>query len=450
MASLVSFRGLFRTGNRLVLLLALAAGLEARLLADDIQLPSKWDQELLTIELGSVNIKAYPADGFRPSIVNAWEQITATYLIRANIYVDLKTAIATEKRHFEFKKEKATGKELFDAFLAAYPEYTYTRDPRTAVIWLHAKDVKYDEILKAREVILRPELQVPMLSGALEPLFKLLYPKPRVDVDLTGRGPFNGNPLALLAQYNNSVDLPAGIYSARDVLNFCCLSSPSLAFWAFEENENGRVSLVVPSHLVERTPSAAVRPGAIRFWETEIGDTTNAPPSPDALAAALSDANPRKRWAAREYHKATREVSHGIVSADPRIVVWQCLAWKAVDAAGFGDARILKVNKVFADKKPAILNDLMRLDPGAALVTSMELARETKEADVMEVVSGHKFTEAEIAAIKPDVYRIARESKLVRDKLLQMKFDAPELSQEALKELGNTNLFILAPDDKIR
>ena len=143
MASLVSFRGLFRTGNRLVLLLALAAGLEARLLADDIQLPSKWDQELLTIELGSVNIKAYPADGFRPSIVNAWEQITATYLIRANIYVDLKTAIATEKRRFEFKKEKATGKELFDAFLAAYPEYTYTRDPRTAVIWLHAKDVKY-------------------------------------------------------------------------------------------------------------------------------------------------------------------------------------------------------------------------------------------------------------------------------------------------------------------
>jgi len=76
------------------------------------------------------------------------------------------------------------------------------------------------------------------------------------------------------------------------------------------------------------------------------------------------------------------------------------------------------------------------------------LAMERKDASVMDVVSGHKFTAAEIAEVKPDVYRIARESKLVRDKLVEMKFDVPELSAAALTELADTNLFTLVPAEK--
>ena len=50
-----------------------------------------------------------------------------------------------------------------------------------------------------------------------------------------------------------------------------------------------------------------------------------------------------------------------------------------------------------------------------------------------------------IAVIKPDLIRIARKSKLVRDKLSKMSLDDPELSPDGLHELEWTNRFTLAP-----
>jgi hypothetical protein len=78
----------------------------------------------------------------------------------------------------------------------------------------------------------------------------------------------------------------------------------------------------------------------------------------------------------------------------------------------------------------------------------MELAREEKDAGMMDVVQGLKLTESEMAGIKPDVYRIARGSALVREKLIQMKFEVPELSADALTELSNTNWFRQVWSDK--
>ena len=434
--------------SRALTLVAFVAGMAAHCRAEDIQLRSKWDENLTNIVLGNVDIKANPGLGLEPSVVAAWEQIATTYLLRANMYVDLRTALDTEKRRFAFKKEKATARDIFDAFLATYPIYTYSHDPKTGVIWFHPKNVNYDQILNAKVLIRRAELQVPLYSGVLQPVFSLLYANPKVRIDPTAGAPFTGNAAGPLAPFDNiCVDLPAGVYCARDVLNICCLASPRIAFWAFDENGNGRVSMLVPAHLEDNNPLALVRPGAIGFWETEIGTTGNTPPTPNTIAAAVSDANPRKRWAAREYHEATRRLSHGVVSADPRIAVWEVLAWKGVFV---GDGPFLKNNPLFMDKRPAVLNDLMREDTGLALVTSMELAREAKDPSVMDVVSGHKFTEAEVAEIKPDVYRIGRASKLVRDKLMQMKFDESDLSPQSLRELENTNLFILVPDQQVR
>jgi len=412
--------------------------------AEEVQLYSRWDANLLSIELGDCNIKLAPTETLSPRVIVVWRQITQKYFLRANIYVDFSAAVDTEKRQFVFKKKMATGKDLFDAFLTAYPEYTYTQDPKTGIIWFHPKSIPYNEILNAKVRIKRSELQVAMYSGVLKPLFNLLYPNPKVAIDPAGVEPYEGSILQRFRQFDFPVDLPDGIYSARDILNFCCVASPNFAFQAYDENGLRRVSMLVPSQLYYNNPLALERPAAIRFWETEIGDTTNMPPSPNAIAAALSDSNPRKRWAAREYHKATLDLSHGIRSDDPKTAVWEMLGWKATGVEN-GNAPFLKRKQIFANQRPAVLTDLLFEDPGLALITSMELARETQDSSIMEVVSDHKFTETEIATIKPDVYRIARESKLVRDKLLAMKFDLPELSSEALNELANTNYFTLVP-----
>jgi hypothetical protein len=314
------------------------------------------------------------------------------------------------------------------------------------VIWFHPKSVRYNDILSEKVLIGRPALQVPMYSGVLEPVLGLLYPSSTAVIgSYWGRGleagPRRENPFA---SWNIPVDLPSGIYCARDIINFCCVSSPNLAFTV---EAVGRLWLQ-PVQLTYANPFVPVRIPAIRFWETEISDTTNTPPSRGALATFMGDASPRKRWAAREYHKAAMGLGEGAASPDLKTDVWELLGFKCAGLVGHGEsAFFIKEPKFSGTNRAITMRNLARVDPGLALVTSMELAREQQDPSTMDMVAGHKFTEAEIAVIKPDVYRIARESKLVRDKLIQMKFEAPELSPAGLHELENTNLFILAPPD---
>ena len=430
--------GVFISLVLLGLMMILTVGAEAQ------ELRSKWDDGLLRMDLGAVHIKIDPAyEKFSPSVIVAWQHITKVCLLRANIYVNPAALIETRTNHFTFTREKATGKDLLEGFLVAFPAYIYTQDPVTGVIWLHPRSIKYGDIMIEMVEIQRPQLQVPMYSGVLQPLLSLLNPGKKVVIDPTGGGYFQGNVLGLLMKFNLPVDLPAGVYSARDVINFCCLSSPTLAFSAHDTDGKARIGMLVPSRLDYPNPLASERATAVKFWETEVANSTNRPPSSDAIATALSDASPRKRWAAREYCRATDTLSHGIDSEDPIIVVWQRLAWKSIDFIGAGDSAFLKEGEEFVGKRPAILEDLLRKDPGLALVASMELARETKDPDVLDIFLGHRFTAKEVSEVKPDVYRIARESKLIRDKLISMKIGVPELSTAALSELANTNIFRL-------
>jgi len=104
----------------------------------------------------------------------------------------------------------------------------------------------------------------------------------------------------------------------------------------------------------------------------------------------------------------------------------------------------------FSNNFVPLSNDLKQVqDPRLALLWSLELTRAKMDTSYLDVmVSGHQFSEAEIAGIKPDIYDIVRESKLVREKLAKMKLDAPEFSPENLRELDNTNLFLLEAEEK--
>jgi len=408
--------------------------------ADDIQSKSGWDQELLNTKLGSVNIKGQ-SESRIPQIIVGWQQMTTKYLLRANIYLDEASELDTTR--FEFSKEKATGQDVADAFLSAYPAFTYTRDSLTRVLWFHPKSLPYADILSAKLQVMHPSLQLPMYSDVLQPLLRSLYPHSTAVVGafwkrlLGGAGPRRENPLL---QFDYGVDIPAGSYSVCDIIDLCCVCVPNLAF-TVEATRDGML-WVNPVNLTYDNPLASVRIPAMELWKSEVSDTTNLPPSPAAIAVALSDLNPRKRWAAREYIRATSGLSEGKATGDLTVDVWELVGFKTVNLPGHGDTPFLRNDKNFRGTNLSItMHDLARIDPGLALVTAMEVAREGKDPAVLEVVSGHKFTEAEVAVIKPDVYRIARESKLVRDKLVEMKFDLPELSPDPLSELSNTNWF---------
>jgi hypothetical protein len=277
-----------------------------------------------------------------------------------------------------------------------------------------------------------------MWGEVLLPLCRVLSPK-------VGIGGIQRSSLIFTHSYG--VDLPAGVYSARDILNACCIAFPTRTF-AVAPGPRGALS-ITPLTLLSMDRLSPPRAAAVMFWETEIGQPTNGTPSLEEIAVALSDPSPRKRWAARMYQNATfvnYKTEELEKSDDPERAIWAALAMKSMYVISGEQAYVSGKEKVMQ----AFTNGLAQRDPGLALLTAMELAREKKDPSIIDCVAGHKFTAEEIAVIQPDLYRIARQSKLVRDKLVQMKFDAPELSPESLRELENTNLFYLVPEDKVR
>ena len=121
--------------SKALMLAAFAAGMAGNCQAEEIQLRSKWDENLLNVELHDVSID--------PNIMTqAWQQMGKKYLLRCNLYMDADSP--ADSAMFAFKKEKATGKELLEAFLAKYPAYTYTQSPEIGVIWIHRKSVAFN------------------------------------------------------------------------------------------------------------------------------------------------------------------------------------------------------------------------------------------------------------------------------------------------------------------
>lgn len=411
----------------------------------NMQFHSKWDENMLNVELHDVNVKAN-------FMTAAWEDLSRTHLLRFNLYMDAK--LDGDSAPFSFKKEKATGKELLEAFLAAYPAYTYTQSAETGVIWIHRKAVDFDRILDEKIIVEKEAIQVPMYNGIYEPLCRLVASRyPIADASSQSQE------LAGTAEYNYPVDLPAGEYTFRRILDFCCVQNPGQVFafspWVFEEGRIGTGGSV--RQFIYRNPMAPPRPLAVAYWDAQVGKVSNGVPRIDDIGTALACPDPRIRTAALRYLEVTHDNNYntmGLVKTnsldDMKKTDWAMLELKTMNIAPDSPKFPVISNTNAFWVMMSFTNNLAQADPGLALLISMELAREKNEPDLMDCVTGHKFTQAEIAVIKPDVYRIARQSKLVRDKLIEMKFDAPELSPESLRELENTNFFRLVPEEKIR
>ena len=239
------------------------------------------------------------------------------------------------------------------------------------------------------------------------------------------------------------VDLPAGVYSAREILDFCCVANLNKAFLVRPIRGKPSPIVIFLTGLLYGNPLAPPRVEAIRFWELQIGKPTNGTPSRDEVRAAMSDPNPEKRLAAGLYLEAADEnytPADLIGNADgSEQAIWTVLG------EGYAQLRGADTDLIsFVARNDTKLNgDLKQINnPSLALLTALQLTREKQDTGYLdEMIKEHTFTEAEIVAIKPELYRMARSSKAVRDKLLAMKSQVPELSPVALGELANTNFF---------
>lgn len=409
-------------------ILPFVAVIAANAQAEDFQTRSKWDEGILKVEYHQVNIEA-------GNMVSAWQEMCTKYLLRCNLVVSAGQTSATAK--FTFRTNNATGNDLARAFLAAYPEYTNTQDKQTGVLWFHPKNVHYEEILTQEVKIARPAYQIPMFSGVYLPLCELLSP----NVSGNQMNFHFGSPDAWT--YNYGVDLPAGNHSVRSILNYCCINNPTKCFIVYE-GVRGR-SQVVPVNLYYGNPLAPPRAAAVKFWEIEIGKPTNEIPNAVEISTAMSDTDPRKRWAARSYLEAALQnyqFSDLTAKSDsPESAVWVKMAIQDITLRGRNDSQYSH------DNTPELTNNLDKIqDPGLALLKSLEQSRGKQDTSYLDaIVSAHKFSEVEIASVKPDIYRLVHESPLALDKLKTMKLEVLEFSPKAVEELADTNLFTLVP-----
>ena len=173
-----------------------------------------------------------------------------------------------QEKVFVFNRDKVTGREILDALLREYAEFTYTQNPNTGIIWIHPKKLAYGDILNQRVKISHDAIGVPIYPDIYLPLRKLLGP----DFIETPSG------ISRPLPHSYDVDVMAGTYSAREILDLCCSANPSKAFWILQPGQT-EAHAIYPTPLAYPSPVAPPRVGALRFWELGIGKSTNGIPT---------------------------------------------------------------------------------------------------------------------------------------------------------------------------
>ncbi len=373
----------------------------------------RWNKQVLALTFHDVNIQG-------DSLEHAWFRVCNDLLIQGCLYWDIQTP--GDSNTFHFNSRSAMGKQVLDAFLAAYPEFTYTEDQQTDVIWIHRKAVPYEQIYPQKIRIRHAAEQVPMGTGVVMPVKSLM-------------GTMIGNDDYDVAIFvNRGVDLPAGTYRGRDILNMCLAQYPEVVFSTLP-----KANCLFWGMLNDTKRGQPPRAAAVTFWHRKMGDAGEGPPTLEEVGRALADASPEKRRAACLYLElsAGNYQTHTMLTNAnrPEQAVWEMVE-DAVSKPVLGINIPAYVNPL----KEAITNELPGRNPGLALLAAMYLADRDKDVAWLDRLPAHQFTREEFETIRPEFLYLAQSSLAVRDKLIAKSFTAPGLDTQSLRQLGDSNL----------
>jgi hypothetical protein len=231
------------------------------------------------------------------------------------------------------------------------------------------------------------------------------------------------------------VDLQAGEYSVRDVLNTCCIANPNKTFYIQVYRNREPPFTVISAVNLSSYKLTAPRPGILLFWTLEIGRLTEPAPTNEQIVAELANPDPKIRWAARMYtqsmvlHFPFEELMNNSQSQEQAL--WVCLgainAFVRSEEATYTDGikKMQTVSKDFFEKG----------DPNLAVLVAVELARLANDVTVLNIVSQRKLRPGALTRIKSEINYSARVSSKVRDALRITGTDWLGASDPSLKNL---------------
>lgn len=348
---------------------------------------SDWDRNLPAMELKGVSMEG-------SLIAPLWKEMCSRYFLRCNLYVREEEPPSD----FAFTAETCQASDLLDA-LTAHFGYSWDQDDATGVIWIYPSEKKLEDIFGERVEITGQPIAMPMHSGVVEPVraafpWGTLFTQAWSDL--------------WLATFDYPVCIPAGRYTIREVLNYCCLWSQTQAFLAMPGIGGVYLTDVNLPFDEYKAPS----PGARLFWTMEIGPlATDARPSDDELGLALSSAEPRKRWAAQNYLgmcSITENTFNRMMRRLPALPLNEQTAWEIISftAAQNGRPDIFPTDIVVGPLKGLCAPEMLEtLSPDAALLVVLSTAVYAGDEEVLGRIT--RLDEVNISHVLLDLVRLS-------------------------------------------
>ena len=356
---------------------------------------SNWDHNLPKLALRDVSIQA-------SSLNEAWQIISTEHLARS---VLVAPDPALEARPFVYESAICTVKDVYDAVAATY-SLDWIQDEQTGVAWFHPETAAHTRILTTKVHVDRDQFGLPMQSGILEPL-----------EDSSAAG-INVQRWDTLFQntFNYALDVPAGVYAIRDLLNVCCLANPSKTFFVQPTDDLVFVTAVnLAADQVSSVPA-----GALAWWDVRVGqERGNRAPTQEQVMTALAASDPEVRHAARGYLEAivwSVAADEWVLSDNSATkLLWTCIGITSVLVRSAEATHRASIETM---ERLATPDFLAQCEPGLAVMTALDLARLTKDERAWEIVARRNFKANELAGIASDACRVAALSGYVR-KLLR-------------------------------
>ena len=355
--------------------------------------PSDWDAALPALELRQVDLKA-------PSLEKAWQQLSTAYLVRSILYVE---PSARTVAPFQFRCDRCRVRDIFAALVRAYPDFTWTADQATGLLWIHPKARPMSGILNERLRLVRPACAVPLQTGVLLPLAHL--PGERITVARAGT--------AMTNTLDVATDLPAGEYRLRDLLVAACKAHPTKTFYLRSAGGRNEVTAVHLGTDLKRPPA-----GALLWWRLHFGAPSGATPSRGELAARLASTSADHRAAAREYLEAVAwQIDlDALVQGVPRTKQEAARAvWVAVGTASVVARVPQATHRASEGQLKALLGgDGLAAERSLRVLAELTRASLAGEAQVSPKVSKQNLAVGELSPILHDLLRLAHTSEPAR------------------------------------
>jgi hypothetical protein len=331
--------------------------------------------------------------------------------------------------------DSCTGSELCDTFANAY-NYIWTQDSETGIIWFHPKDCLYEDIMDQQIKIEADQLAVPMLSGVVLAL-----------ASHSGELRF-GNSTRMssgaLGTYDYPVDIPAGTFCIRDILNLCCTGDPARMFFINclgNENRVQALNLARPKgQRMDHPPS-----GALAYWKTEIGPLINEmPPTNEQMLKLVMGSNRRLSKAALGYFS---------------LMVYSARTVEYLLDQGLSKSEAIRLSLAAADvhvrdensscpeaeerlRIEATSDYLLTGDFELACLAALNIASLDKDLSALRTLCQRDYNEGNFLNIASDVARLCRQSETIHTALNMPEF---KVLHDVLDKIGLVDTILDRP-----